>query len=250
MDDDVEDVTASAGPMDSSAELALHQQLLDGHPTARARVAEAYLDPVSRILATLYPHANSRNPELIGDAAIDGVMVYLNRPGGYDPQQARLLTYLVGISRNKLRTLLGKEMHMVGATDEVNRVRLVSIESTNDRGESVGNRPSEQNSEVETETIAHQEDSRFMEWLRPRFTNAADLAVVELILTRNTSTTAYAAALHLDPQSLSAQDLANQAYNHKERVKKRLRRLYRAYKEGRELRPYKWRRPMEPSSNE
>ncbi len=228
----------------------LHQRLLEGRPAARSQLAEAFLGDVRRILARNFSSMQSQHSDWIDDAAADGIMVYLNNPAKYDPQQGKLLPYLVGIARNKLLARRNEELPTESEDDgEERRIVFVSIDEAGEAGESVGNHLSDQNIDIEREVITLLEDTQFIRWLRPHLADPNDQAVAQLLLDRATSTEEYATAVHLDPTALSAADLAQRAYNHKERMKKRLRRLYDAYREGRELRPYNRRgRPKDQST--
>ena len=229
--------------IDDAAALELHERLLDGHPLAQERLAEAFLGRVTRVLARSFPTVQSQCPDWIVDAAIDGIMVYLDDPARFEPRRSRLLSYLVGIAKNKLRSRRQEEMSAIsGHSGREKRIFLVSIDRDEGGGESVGNTLADQNTDIERQVMALLEDAQFVRWLRPRLNNKEDWAVTQLLMDRATSTKEYAAAVHLDPATISAEDLARLAYDHKERVKKRLRRLRVAYKEGRELRSYKRRR--------
>jgi len=233
----------------------LHQRLLEGRPAARSQLAEGFLGDVRRILARNFPSIQSQHSDWIDDAATDGIMVYLNNPAKYDPQQGKLLPFLVGIATNKLRARRDTELPpasdptATGDEGDAGHIVFVSIDEDAEDGESVGNRLSDQNIDIERDVITLLEDTQFIQWLRPRLADPTDRAVAQLLLDRATSTEEYATAVHLDPTTLSAKDLAQRAYNHKERMKKRLRRLYDAYSEGREVRSYNRReRPTDQST--
>jgi len=75
------------------------------------------------------------------------------------------------------------------------------------------------------------------------FPDNADWAVVGLLMSNATQTEDYARALGLGGRGIESKELARRAYDHKERVKKRLNRLLSAQSKGQIVRSYtrrKW----------
>jgi hypothetical protein len=141
-------------------------------------------------------------------------------------------------ARADLLTRLRKEFGPAAPRKESQRrqIHLVSIDEEDD--ENVGNVLVDQNTDVGEEVITGLVDEEFVQWLRAHIPDPADWAVVELLIQGDTGTGAYVAAVGLDPRSMTPQALARRAYDHKERVKKRIRRLVQARREGRDVRRY------------
>jgi hypothetical protein len=239
MADETTPAAEADGPSSKDTANHLHQRLLAGEPTAREHLARRCLGDVARILARTFPSLQARHPDWIDDAAVDAVMAYLQRPESYDPQKAKLLTYLVAIASNKLRERRRAALPPAAEDDGTRLGRVISLEAaTNQAGESVGINLPDEKSDVEEEVLLLLDDAEFIAWLQPHVTEPEDWAVLDLLLEKRTDTSAYAAAVHLDATAMSAHELAGRAYAHKERLKKRLRRLYTAYKEGRTVRSY------------
>jgi hypothetical protein len=71
--------------------LQLHQLLLGGDPTAFARIAELYLEPLKLALTRRFP--NLDDPHLIETAIEDALLNYWSHPEKYDPKKRRLVGY-------------------------------------------------------------------------------------------------------------------------------------------------------------
>jgi RNA polymerase sigma-70 factor (ECF subfamily) len=106
-------------------ERALHQRLLAGDPVAPVDVFQAMMGPM---IAALRGDLGCTEDEA-HDSAIDGLLVYLDQPGRYDPARARLSTYVMDISKKKaidrLRSRIAAE-HREGAYAGV-----VELQATN-----------------------------------------------------------------------------------------------------------------------
>ena len=237
-------------PKEDAQAASLHRRLIDGQRTAQAEVAEAFLGPVRRILASRHSDVQRLHPDWIDDAATDALMAYIRHPQIYNPAKRRLLGFLVMAAQRDLYTRLRQEQGpQVSAEDgEGRRVHLVSIDTAPD--ESIGMQLADENTDVEGQVLTMLADNRFTRWLHEHITEPADWAVVRLLMDGATRTEEYGEAVGLDATSIGPKALARIAYDHKERVKKRVQRLIKAYREGRKVRTYKRRggRPTHPPS--
>lgn len=228
----------------------LHHRLVEGDPTAQSQIAETFLAPVRRILASRFSDVQREHPDWIDDATVDAIMAYVRKPSSYDPSKIPLLGFLAMAARADLLTRLRKEFGRTVPREETQRRRIRLIGGNEGDDESVGNDLEDQNTDVAGEVVGALADGEFIEWLRGHISEPGDWAVVELLVQGDTGTDAYIEALGLEPRGMEPQALARRAYDHKERVKKRIRRLVQARREGREVRRYNRRDlpPSEPTS--
>lgn len=91
-------------------ELALHSRLLAADPIASAEIAEQLLDYIVAVLRKLSPGQNDEN--LYDEAASQALIDYFEKPAAFDPNKARLSSYLVLAARNDLRTLIARRMRI------------------------------------------------------------------------------------------------------------------------------------------
>jgi hypothetical protein len=84
----------------------LHQQLVDGVPTAPDDFATTFLDPLIAWLTTRNP---AIDPQFVNDAAERAIVAVIKNPGSYDPARRDLEPYLHMSAQADLRTLLARE---------------------------------------------------------------------------------------------------------------------------------------------
>src|ERR1051326_2463062 len=77
----------------------IFRTLLSGDPTAPARLVDAALGPLTSVLRRQNP---ALPRDMIEDAAIDALLVVIERPEAYQPDRGSLLNYLLRIARHKL----------------------------------------------------------------------------------------------------------------------------------------------------
>jgi hypothetical protein len=231
MKDDTEDSRAEG--------LQLHRQCLEGEPTAQARLYELFAAQVCRILATRFPVLQANHPDWVEDAVADGLTDYLVHPTRYDPDKRSLLGYLVMLAEGDLRNRRNRETRQgwEGRGDAEGNFHFVSLDEEDD--ESVGMRYPDRNVDVEAEVLsALEEDGDFVSVLRRSIRDDDDWKVLQLLADGATGTADYVAALGLDVPADEMPDMAKHSYDHKERIRKRARRCWEAYKDGRQVRQY------------
>jgi hypothetical protein len=91
----------------TAPELALHERLVAGDPTASAELAERYLPPLTERL--LRARRDVRDPQLVQQAVIDAVFSYIERPQQYHPERGSLESYLLMAARGDLDNALRAE---------------------------------------------------------------------------------------------------------------------------------------------
>ncbi len=92
--------------IDRERDRELHSRLLAGDPVAPAETAEAFLDPLIRLLHQRHPR--SRDTVEIRDAVHDALIGYLTKPQQYDPSKRSLLGYLLMSAEGDLRNARAK----------------------------------------------------------------------------------------------------------------------------------------------
>src|SRR5215831_8585495 len=70
----------------------IHQRLLDRDPIAPAELAVAYLEPLINWLRTRFRYV--QDEQLLGDAATDALLTYIEHPTRFDPAKSCLPYYL------------------------------------------------------------------------------------------------------------------------------------------------------------
>ncbi len=78
-------------------ELKLHERVLQGDPVVPVDVFRTFMPPILKVLES----EMSCNREDAHDSAIDAVLSYLRTPERYDPQRARLSTYLTQAAKKR-----------------------------------------------------------------------------------------------------------------------------------------------------
>lgn len=245
MEDDGEQ-TGTGGPADDRDQdkgLQLHWRCLEGEPTAQAQLYEMFAGQMRRILAVRLPAVQARHPDWIDDAVVDGLTDYLVNTGRYDPAKRSLLGYLVMLAAGDLLNRRDQEVRKgwEGRDDEGGNFRIVRLVDAD--GESVGTDLVDRNVDVEAQVIQGLlEDGDFVYVLRRSIADDDDWKVLRLLADGATKTEDYIEALGLD---VPAREVARRAYDHKERVRKRARRCWEAYSDGRQVRQYNRRVPRD-----
>jgi DNA-directed RNA polymerase specialized sigma24 family protein len=187
--------------------LILHGQLLAGDMRVASKIVELVIAPlvatVTREVAGLHDRQDAE------EACFDALFKYLEAPGNYDPQRAKLMTYLTAIAKGKAQTL-----------------RRAQTRRTKHEGEYAECQKAKNNSQTVAEgetAILHR-----VEWsrIRDRFgdkliKDVGDAEVLNLMETGEDSLAAYARALglSLDDEGMS------EAGKRVERIRGRLRRI-------------------------
>lgn len=208
--------TARSGA--TSDELALHERLLAGDPTAPAEAIERFLGPITRAL--LGPRERGPDTHLLEDAVIEALFSYVMRPAQYDPRRAGLDAYLRMSASGDLKNARTKE----------GRRALRSVD-LDDPGVAVAVSRVAGNSSVEDEVLERlelelphglsREDG--LRLIGETFPDPNDRRVLQLMLDGVRETEAYAPVLGL--QSVPAAEQQRAVKQVKDRVGQRLKRL-------------------------
>jgi hypothetical protein len=232
----------SAADENQAKSLQLHRRCLEGEPTAQAQLYELFAGQVCRILASGFATLQASHPDWIDDAVADGLTDYLVHPARYDPDRKSLLGYLVMLAEGDLRNRRDREWRQgwEGRGEDEGSSRIIRLGDEDD--ESVGKHLHDRNVDVEAQVLsALLEDGDFAYVLRRSITDDDDWKVLQLLADGATSTEHYVAALGLDVPAGKMREVAKRASDHKERVRKRARRCWEAYSDGRQVRQYKRR---------
>lgn len=189
----------------------LHQRLLDGDPTAPARIAETFLPLTISLLTKRF--SSLSDPHLVGTAVEDALLNYFTRPEQYDPSRSSLVSYLRMAANGDLLNLLKQS--------QKESARLVSTYSVelSDQGEE---HEVELPDDFDLESWVFNQNSPVWDWL-PRFIpDPVDQEIVLLMLNGVRETEIYADVLGLS--SLSLADQAKEVKRHKDRLKKKFQR--------------------------
>ncbi|HXG36822.1 MAG TPA: sigma factor [Dehalococcoidia bacterium] len=185
----------------------VHQRLLQGDPTAPAEVIIAYLEPLIRRLRRRFPDVADET--IIHDAATDALFQYVQSPGRFDPTKSSLTSYLTMAARGDVLNALARERRRA--------TRQVPLETV---AEAALARNTLQESEDSSESMAA---SPLLQVILQEVSDPADRELLKMILTGERKTAPYARALGITDQSEAEQRKI--VKRHKDRLKKRLRRL-------------------------
>lgn len=185
----------------------VHQRLLQGDPTAPSEVILAYLEPLIRRLRRRFPDVADET--IIHDAATDALFQYVQSPGRFDPTKSSLSSYLTMAARGDVLNALARERRRA--------TRQVPLETV---AEAALARNTLQESEDSNDSMAA---SPLMQVILQEVSDPADRELLKMILTGERKTAPYARALGITDQSETEQRKI--VKRHKDRLKKRLRRL-------------------------
>ena len=188
----------------------IHERLLAEDVTAPAELAESLLEPLTHRLTKKYPKL--RDPDLLCDAVSDALMSYIKRPAQFDPAKRTLIGFLVMAAEGDLRNALAKAKRR--------RQKEILLENVELWGAAGNNEIEAGNSEPEPER------EKLRQALPMIFEDPKDLAMVELMMSGERATEAFAEVLKL--QHLPLEQQRREVKRHKDRLKKRLERYGKA----------------------
>jgi DNA-directed RNA polymerase specialized sigma24 family protein len=188
----------------------IHERLLAEDVTAPAELAEFLLEPLFQRLTKKYPQL--RDPDLLCDAVTDALMSYIKRPAQFDPDKRTLMGFLVMAAEGDLRNALAKVKR--------GRQKEISLEDVDLWGVAGNSEIEAGNSETEPER------EKLRQALPMIFEDPKDLAMVELMMSGERTTEAFAEVLKL--QHLPVEQQRREVKRHKDRLKKRLERYGKA----------------------
>lgn len=190
---------------------ALHARLLQHDPTAPSDLAERYLPSLVDALQSTFPDIDDA---LLEDVAIELILAFAQRPEHYDPGRAGLASYLRMAARrdvqNAIQSQRRRDHHHVPLEDvELHPLaRNILWASNRDPADTLADR-------LDDERVAR---------LREQF-QGTEREVVDLMIEGERRTEAYAPMLGLQDRSRIEQ--AREVKRVKDRLKKRMQRLWR-----------------------
>jgi RNA polymerase sigma-70 factor, ECF subfamily len=184
----------------------IHERLLAEDVTAPAELAEILLEPLLQRLAQKYPQLP--DPDLLYDAVTDALMSYIKRPAQFNPAKRTLIGFLVMAAEGDLRNALAKVKRR-----RQKEIPLKDVELKVAAG----------NSKIEAgNSSTEPEREKLRQALPMIFEDPKDLAMVELMMSGERTTEAFAEVLKL--QHLPLEQQRREVKRHKDRLKKRLER--------------------------
>ncbi len=196
-------------------ERQLHHDLLDGSPTASARLAELHLGPLFRRLRARHPEVQDET--LLYDAATTALLDYAEHPERYKPEMRTLSGYLLMAANGDLLNLFEKEKRRAR--------RMVSLDAVAQDG-SGRNRVQEPSVEDDIDLDRIADDPAHRDLSRrvlAEFPDPVDRRLLGLLLDGERRTDPYAVILAITGMDADIQRRA--VKQHKDRLKKRLARM-------------------------
>jgi hypothetical protein len=172
-------------------------------PTATARAFELLLEPLKVRLRFRWPNMSQDELE---SWAIDALIAYLENPARYDPKQSALLTYLAMDADGDIKNAY--------SSAQATRERFLA---------DVEDEASRRNETTDDEKL-DLDDRALYASLRDAFPDKRDRKVIDLMLQNVRETVAYAGVLGI--AHLPSAQQAAEVKRVKDRIKKRLRRLF------------------------
>jgi RNA polymerase sigma-70 factor (ECF subfamily) len=205
-------ILSSAQALTQQDALALHQRLLDRHPTASDYLADAYLERLVTWLGEIAPKVSE---EIRQEAAEDAILALIRKPESYSPELQTLEVYLRMSARGDMYNLLSKERR-----HNQREVPCGSVELLPDAGKYLGR----DEDPALPLRLAEERQSRLSiiaESVRRKLSET-DLRALELILQRERRNAVFAELYGL--RHLPTEEQERIVKRHKDRLKKVLQR--------------------------
>lgn len=189
--------------------LTLHQQILDGEPTAPAKLVEATAGPITGMVIKIVG-LTVLDLDDAKDAATDALIAYLQNPSAYVSQgEASLFTYLLRIAqRRAIDCIRRKKRHKEIFPVSVEEVELESIESEDDFEKT--------EAALDATTIINRFGTTIVK-------NAVEEELLRLHLASEKSTDRYAEVLGINNRPIEEQRAL--VKRHRDRLERRLMRI-------------------------
>ena len=192
--------------------LALHQRLLEGDPTASAKLFEMMLTSVETYLVRR--HSSALGHEALRDIAVDALMSYVLSPQKFDRSKAGLYRYLTLIAEGDVQDAVRRRRRQPEKMEPLVEDQLPPANSLDEAAQRLV--PVNMEMRVDALTIL----TRYQHEI---CSDPGDADVLALILKEENRTPAFARALGLDdPEGPEARQIVFQV---KDKIKQRLRRL-------------------------
>lgn len=193
----------------------LHQELLAGHPTATARIVEAFINPLIDSLRKSDPGRISQyDPDLSETAVHDAILSYFQNPHQYHPEKGRgLFSYLKMSARGDLLNALTSEKKQ-----ELNIALSEIVELSSEKPEY----KVEQTANKSTEEIFFERNSTLLNQAINLLSKDTDIGLLLLMLSGERKTEFFAEVLGIS--ELTKEEQKKLVKKHKDRIKKHLQR--------------------------
>lgn len=191
----------------SEKAIALHKDLLNGHFTAPAQLAELLLPLIYKGLSRKFSNIN--DADLIQIAADDAILYYLQAPNNFDAARGSLIGFVWQRAKSNLLNLLQKNRE---------QNKFVELEET----ETVYSNERNQDETIEQLLINDEQDSQIYKRLYDLLPDRIDQAILRLLLEGERETAVFAAVLEISDQS--PEDQRAGVKKHKDRIKKIIQR--------------------------
>lgn len=196
----------------SDKELSLHRALIAGDVAASAKLAELLLPEITKYLGMKFRDEHDHDRV---EAATDALMDYLDNPERFDPDRAKLGTYLRFNAARDMENIRAKTARRLGRIEIVDPVELP---------ESGGN--NEEDDPVLQELMNSADQDELNHLLQRTFEREVDRGIAGLILDGVRETAEYSEVIGIS--HLSVDEQRCQVKKHKDRVKARLKRAAHA----------------------
>jgi hypothetical protein len=190
----------------------IHERLLAEDVTAPAEVADILLEPLLQRLAQKYPQLP--DSDLLYDAVTDALMSYIKKPAQFNPAKRTLIGFLFMAAEGDLRNALAKIKRR--------RQKEIPLKDVELKVAAGNSKLEEGNSSTEPER------EKLRQALPMIFEDPKDLAMVELMMSGERTTEAFAEVMKL--QHLPIDQQRREVKRHKDRLKKRLERYGKTLK--------------------
>jgi RNA polymerase sigma-70 factor (ECF subfamily) len=190
----------------------IHERLLAGDRVASAELVDAVYEPLVERLQRAFPKV--RDPALIRDAVTDALMAYIEIPGSYEPSRRDLLGYLEMAARGDLLNALARTRRRDQREIPVANVELQALDGNSSLNMSAGHHESKT---ADTEGVVNLQAA-----VDTLFPEARDRELAALVVAGERSTRRFAEVLSLT--HLAPDEQRRVVKQHKDRIKKRLRR--------------------------
>jgi RNA polymerase sigma-70 factor (ECF subfamily) len=190
--------------------IALHKDLLKGHLTASAQLAEFLLPQIYKGLSRKFPSLNDEH--LIQIAANDAILYYLQSPNNFDASRGSLISFVWQRAESNLLNLLQK-----------NRKQNKFVEL--DEVGTVYSNEKSQSETIEQFLMLGEQNRQTYEQLEKLLPDRIDQAILRLMLNGERETEVFAGVLEISDKSPKEQ--RDCVKKHKDRIKKVIRRRYR-----------------------
>lgn len=194
---------------------ALHADLIAGHPTAPAQLAEFLLPSIYRALKRKF--ANIKDEHLVQTAANNAVCYYLRSPTRFDPVRGSLVAFVWQRAKSSMLNLLSSSENL---SKKKEFVELSETRTVYNSGKDLN--------EIEEFLIKHEQDIQTFNQLRKLLPDPLDHSILEMMMEGVRETAQFAEVLGISDESIERQ--REYIKKCKDRIKKVIQRHYKKQK--------------------